>query len=299
MGDEFVTEALSDADACFAAGEIDAAIDVMFDALDEIGPASEQADRIYVALGGLCCTFHASGKFDEGKTVAARIVGEVLSRIGRPLDPQYLGTYVTACIETGSSPFPIRRILRHANLIQVFRMVDAVHGDVAECGCARGLSFMELCLDHAVRHPAATGVGFHVFDSFEGLSAPGKYDLEGADGIVSHEDMAAGRFAFPLELVSRNIGRRFPEVEFHPGWIPASFAGVPERTYRFVHIDVDLHQPTFDSLNYFYPRLSPGGLVITDDFNWPGARKAFTDFAATTGAILHRTDTDQAYVVKG
>ncbi len=45
----------------------------------------------------------------------------------------------------------------------------------------------------------------------------------------------------------------------------------------FVHIDIDLYRPTRDSLEFFYPRMNDGGIIIVDDFALcacPGATRA-------------------------
>jgi hypothetical protein len=44
-----------------------------------------------------------------------------------------------------------------------------------------------------------------------------------------------------------------------------------------VHIDVDLYQPYVDSIEFFYPRLLDGGVMVFDDYGsagFMGARKA-------------------------
>jgi hypothetical protein len=297
-----LNEALSDANAYFFAGHVDAAVDLLLETLDECGPESAAAEPIYTRLGAISCALWEKKNFELNKAVTSRVMNEVLKRVGGRTDPEYLDIYVTACIETGSNPFPVRRLFRHQNLIAVFHKVpDDVPGDVVECGCARGLSFLELCLDHGNRHPGWLGEGFHVFDSFEGLSKPVDKDLDlgRSDAKAAHlaENMVAGRFAFSLELVSENVHRRFPNAQLHPGWIPSCFEAQPERTYRFVHIDVDLYQPTRDSLDYFHPRLAKGGIIITDDYIWPGARRAFREFCEEKGLKLHTTDTWQAFLV--
>jgi hypothetical protein len=210
---------------------------------------------------------------------------------------------VAACAATGTSPLPVRRIFRHQNLVRLFlSLPEDVHGDVVECGCARGLSFLQLCLSFRTRHPDWKGEGFHIFDSFEGLSEPTAEDLQ-FDGrpesaSVIAGDMAPGRYACSMEVVSANVHRLFPGVELHPGWIGASFVGEPERTYRFVHVDVDLYTPTAESLEYFVPRLAKGGIIVTDDYSWTGARKAFDEFAKRERVDLLTTDTAQAYFIK-
>jgi O-methyltransferase len=55
---------------------------------------------------------------------------------------------------------------------------------------------------------------------------------------------------------------------------------------HFVFIDTDLYQPIYEGLYWFYPRLSHGGFIVVDDYNWndyPGARKAVGDFSKEAG----------------
>ena len=173
-------------------------------------------------------------------------------------------------------------------------------GDVVECGCARGLSSLELCLAIAGNRPGWRGEGFHIFDSFEGLSEPQPEDrdISGMDPARPDgpEHDAPGNMAFPLDELRSLFAPIFPGVTLNPGWIPASFAGLPERRYRFVHVDVDLYQPTLDAFAYFFPRLEAGGLIVTDDYNWPGGRKAVDEFCAANRRSAELTGTNQAYL---
>jgi hypothetical protein len=80
--------------------------------------------------------------------------------------------------------------------------------------------------------------------------------------------------------------KEFQNVRYYPGWIPDRFSEVADRKFRFVHVDVDLYRPTKDSLEFFYGRLVPGGVIICDDYGFdtcPGARKAVDEFVAEHG----------------
>ncbi|HEX2827185.1 MAG TPA: TylF/MycF/NovP-related O-methyltransferase [Burkholderiales bacterium] len=297
-----LSEFLSDARACFETGHAGTAVDILLEALDAFDRMPEAAERIRAMLADICCSFWNGPAQDEGRQLTERVVSDALRRTGADVEPAYLALYAEACVLTGSSPFPARRALRHRNLVGLFRQVTAAApGEVAECGCARGLSFVQLCLAHRETHPGWRGEGFHIFDSFEGLSAPVAEDLaftDVADAAVARANMAQGHFAFALDVVRGNVHPRFPRVALHPGWIPQSLAAQPERTYRFVHLDVDLYEPTRGGLEYFVPRLAAGGMVVTDDYNWPGAKKAFDDFCRDAGLAVQVTDTSQAYAVK-
>ena len=60
----------------------------------------------------------------------------------------------------------------------------------------------------------------------------------------------------------------------------------------------DIYQPTKDSFEYFYPKLASGGIIVSDDYNWPGARKAIDAFCSRNGLALHTTPYTQAYLIK-
>lgn len=158
---------------------------------------------------------------------------------------------------------------RRLALQQLLRLVHDIPGDTAECGVYEGLGSFIILDANARSHHKRT---HHLFDSFEGLSDPSPLD-----GFYwSKGDLAAN-----VETVKKNLAPYLDAVCFHPGWIPDRFSDVEESRFAFVHIDVDLYQPTFDSLQFFYDRLNPGGILVCDDYGFstcPGATKAVDQF---------------------
>ena len=76
----------------------------------------------------------------------------------------------------------------------------------------------------------------------------------------------------------------FPRVKICAGWIPQVFATLPERDWAYVHLDLTLFEPTLASLEYFYPRLNKGGVMICDGSIFcPGAEKAWEQFCTQRG----------------
>ena len=76
------------------------------------------------------------------------------------------------------------------------------------------------------------------------------------------------------EHTCRDTLKEFERVSYYKGWIPDRFEEVSDRKFSFIHIDVDLHRPTYDSAEFFYERLSPGGIILCDDYGsllCPGA----------------------------
>ena len=50
-----------------------------------------------------------------------------------------------------------------------------------------------------------------------------------------------------------------------------------------------VYDPTLGALEYFFPRLVPGAIVVCDDFGWPGERKAIENFCARHGCSFETT----------
>jgi len=211
-------------------------------------------------------------------------------------DPAFDELYLAGVLATRTSPVPMRRRDRFLLLTRELESTLELDGAVAECGCFRGLSSFLLCGLLKKRSAAFDGGGYRVFDSFQGLSEPQAEDgLAAADpSAPSAVDVQAGRFAASLKDVQRALAL-FPGIEYFPGWIPHTFPRDDAR-YRFVHVDVDLYQPTRDSLEYFWPRLVPGARMVCDDYNWPGGKRAVDEFCAARGTSARVTASLQAVI---
>ena len=173
-------------------------------------------------------------------------------------------------------------------LSQLVRLIKDVPGHTAECGVFQGSSSWLIC--SAIR---SSGRTHHLFDSFEGLSAP-----EPEDGGY----WRAGALAAQAEVVAKNLAPFAPLLSFHGGWIPDRFAEVRDERFAFVHVDVDLRQPTIDSVEFFYPRLSPGGILLCDDYGCttcPGATKAIDGFLADKPEKMISLDAGGGFLIKG
>ncbi len=73
----------------------------------------------------------------------------------------------------------------------------------------------------------------------------------------------------------------FDFFHLYKGWIPNRFTEVEDKQFSFVHIDVDLYEPTRDSVNFFFPKLLENGVIVCDDYGlcqFPGATKAIDEF---------------------
>lgn len=191
-----------------------------------------------------------------------------------------------------------RRALRAFVLAQYFQRSLAVEGAFAECGVFRG--FSAYLLRRLMEGTQATPKAFHLIDSFEGLSQPEEADRRLIDGTLQDNIHKAGHFKVDLEKVYARFSG-LENVYWHKGWIPEVLAELPEQSWAFVHIDVDLHTPTKTALEYFLPRMSPGGIIVNDDFaspEFPGAGQAWREVLEPQGLPYIALDSGQAIYIR-
>lgn len=156
---------------------------------------------------------------------------------------------------------------------------ERVPGDFIETGVWRG----GVCI-FARAFLAAYGIvdrRVWVADSFQGIPEVGTGGHPLDVRLQLHLGNAA--LAISLDQVKDNF-RRYDlldeQVRFLPGWFRDSLPEAPIERLAILRLDGDLYESTIDALAALYPRLSPGGFVIVDDYALRGCRKAIDDFRA-------------------
>ena len=158
-----------------------------------------------------------------------------------------------------------------------------IDGHFAEAGCWRGHSaylISTLISENTKKNQNKTE--FHVFfDSFEGLSEIKNEDVNVKKLEKNKINRIRKQFISGEEFVKEKVLKKLIFVKIYKGWIPEKFDKVKNNNFSFVHIDVDLYEPTKQSLEFFFPRLVSGGIIVCDDYNhfeFSGAKKAWDDF---------------------
>jgi len=151
---------------------------------------------------------------------------------------------------------------------QIFK--ERLKGDIAELGVYKGMTASVLA--NIARRAGRTA---YLFDTFEGFD---KKDLVGID-----KDKRPEQFTdTSLEAVRNRVGTE--NVRYVQGRFPESAAQIPQDLrFCLVHIDCDLFEPITAALEYFYPRMVPGGFMVIHDYSslaWNGAERAVDAFFA-------------------
>lgn len=159
-----------------------------------------------------------------------------------------------------------------------------IPGDIAEVGVAYGAS-AKIMLAHSGDRR------IHLFDTFKGLPQVSPIDL-------ATRYMEKGSFACSLDSVRSYISS--DRCCFYPGLFPDTADAVNDLRFSFVHLDVDLYESTKAGLEFFYPRMSPGGIIISHDYpSLGGVYKAIQDFfKRKPESVIEMSGGEQCLIVK-
>jgi hypothetical protein len=165
---------------------------------------------------------------------------------------------------------------------------EGVTGDVVELGVYKGHT--ATLLASIARRLGTTA---YLLDTYEGFHAD---DLTGIDANKTPEFADTS-----LEAVRALVGE--DNVRYVKGRFPGSALQIPEDAlFSVVHIDCDLYEPISAGLQYFYPRLVPGGFLIVHDYSslcWDGTERAVDEFFADKPeCLVPLTDSAGSVVIR-
>lgn len=142
---------------------------------------------------------------------------------------------------------------------------DGVPGDLIETGVWRGGA--TIFMRGVLKAHGVTDRVVWVADSFDGLPVgnPDKYPRESKKEFHKMHELAISE-----ENVRKNFeryGLLDGQVRFLKGWFSDTLPKAPISQLALMRLDGDMYESTMDALVNLYPKLSPGGFVIIDDYN--------------------------------
>lgn len=169
------------------------------------------------------------------------------------------------------------------HIYMAVKRTQKISGDIAEVGVYKGGSAKIIC--------AAKGdKTLHLFDTFEGLPKVDDVDLVWP--------FYEGKFATSYENVKGYLGAE-RNVFFYKGIFPETSDPVKDRLFSLVNLDVDTYESSKKCLEFFYTRMSPGGIIISHDYiTAPGVQKAFDEFFHDKPEPVIETAGSQCFIVK-
>lgn len=162
-----------------------------------------------------------------------------------------------------------------------------IEGAVVECGVWRGGSMMAVA--RTLINCGRTDRALYLFDTFEGMTKPGPLDIslngDSAENLLKRsartEEDTLWCYA-PIERVVESLAlTQYPTSHLHlvPGPVEQTLAVSAPEQIALLRLDTDWYASTKHELEVLFPKLSPGGVVIIDDYgHWQGARRAVDEY---------------------
>lgn len=189
-------------------------------------------------------------------------------------------------------------ITRFGFLEEQIEQVRDLPGAVAEVGVYLGGTAKLLAA--ALAHK-----DIHLFDTFDGMPEVTAWDRKGR----GHHERGDFRDAAELREQRRQQRKNAPvfdesiplldavkgyltgldNIRFYPGLFPETAEALTEDKFCLVHVDVDIYESTKAVVEYFWPLLVPGGIMVFDDYNaptCPGTNKAVDEFFKPLGLAV-------------
>jgi len=177
-------------------------------------------------------------------------------------------------------------------------LADGVPGDLIETGVWQG--GQTILMRGVLKAHGVCDRRVFVADSFEGLpEADPEKDLD--DAIALGVLDGIGRFRVTADAVRENFARYDlldEQVVVLEGWFCDTLPQADFGCFAVIRLDGDFFDSTRDAIEQLYPRLSPGGYVIVDDYGCPfGCRRAIDEYRAKHGvtAAICRVNRQTVY----
>ena len=147
----------------------------------------------------------------------------------------------------------------------------------------------------------------HLFDTFEGMPPPSDADVRLRDGQTAEEimrtsskDSAIWAIAGLDDVKQGMVETGYPseKVVYHQGRVEETIPdGAPDQI-ALLRLDTDWYASTRHELNHLYDRLSPGGILIIDDYRyWQGSYQATHEWLDETRAPVFLVPMGAACIV--
>lgn len=178
------------------------------------------------------------------------------------------------------------RILALCNAVE-YLSTNNIAGDFVECGVWRGGSMAAAA--RTLLNSGNTARTLWMYDTYDGMSEPTEQDVDlrgqTAEQLMGEQDRADANSVWcrsPLAQVEKTMaqsGYPIEQVKFIVGKVEETLPNEVPDKIALLRLDTDWYESTRCELEYLFPKLVPGGVLIVDDYgHWAGCRRAVDEY---------------------
>jgi O-methyltransferase len=177
---------------------------------------------------------------------------------------------------------------------------NKIGGAIAECGVYKGAS--QMVSGWVLKNRNSFHRDLYLYDTFDGWPEPGEKDRRCGDErsvpeiVEDNKKIDWKGIGVSMDRVRKNLLQTgYPEEKmiFVKGKVEETIPGTVPEKIALLRLDTDWYESTIHELKHLFPRLSPGGVLIIDDYgHWKGAKDAVDQYFSENkiSMMLHRID---------
>ena len=172
-------------------------------------------------------------------------------------------------------------------------------GDFVECGVNRGFLSSAIMQQHDWDTTQRT---FYLLDTFQGIDVKylNEHEIEG--GVLERNQIEINRGFYTQNL--KEVEDNFAEwknIKFVVGSIPQTLQKITSKQIAFLHIDLNCTEPEVAALDYLWPKLVCGAVVLLDDYAYFGyqpQKDGLDAWAVSRNIAIASVPTGQGLIIK-
>lgn len=201
-------------------------------------------------------------------------------------------------------PYTMTTIERMYSLYKATEYIirNDILGDMVECGVWRGGSSMLMA--HVLLKMGIMDRKIYLYDTYSGMTKPTDIDVrfngeKAYERWLGNQDKDINKWAYaPFEEVKKNLfltGYPKKNLIFVKGDVKNTIPNIMPNKISILRLDTDWYESTYHELYYLFPKLSIGGIIISDDYGaWKGAREAVDKYFKENNINILLNRIDQA-----
>jgi len=211
-------------------------------------------------------------------------------------DPRFVRAYRFGMRTTATRMLDIHIEWRAWIAIWAAEQALRVPGDFVECGVNTGI--LAGTIVDWTGFGKLTDRTMWLADTYDGLPEDQINDAERAIGLHGYNAEYRGGGAY--EIVVDKFAK-FPNVRIVRGPVPDTLSQIHTTRVAYLSIDMNIAYPEIAAARHFWPMLSPGGVILLDDYNWTphiNQKRAFDELAKEWNVPILGLPTGQGVIVK-
>ena len=211
-------------------------------------------------------------------------------------DPAFRSAYARSIAAVGDD---FRNHWRMRTALWAARTAAHLTGDYIECGV--GFGAVSSAILHDVDWSGRNSL-FYLIDTFAGIDIAQTTDEEEQTGAfkLNRKNLETRKYNTSLERACMNFAE-WPHARVIQGTVPTVFSEIKTDRFAFAHIDMNAAAPEAAALEWLWPRMTAGGIILFDDFVFHGYEAqtaALRLVARNLGVEILEAPTGQGLLIK-